>query len=564
MSQTEFLQTGPEHKNPFDDDRALRELLERKLPKNVWRDIQPGLQALGQRALDEIRPLGDACEQNNPRHLPYDAWGHRVDLVQTDPGWPALAAIAAQEGIVATAYERTHEEWSRLHQFVRVYLYNPYSAIFSCPLAMTDGAARLIDTYGDAQLKSRALPHLLSRDPATFWTSGQWMTERSGGSDLAGSETEARLEDGQWRLYGTKFFTSSATSPMAMTLARLPGAPSGSRGLSLFYVESGQAEGRWNNIEVLRLKSKLGTRALPTAEFRLHGTPATLVGGEGHGIKKIATLFNITRIHNAVCAVGLMSRAVALARDFSYKRSAFGRSLASMPLHLETLASMQVEYEGGLHLVMHIAELLGREETEVASPDEVAELRLLTPIAKLYTGKQGIAVASECIEALGGTGYMEDSGMPRLLRDGQTLAIWEGTTNVLSLDTLRAIQHDHAWEPFVRSVHSRLVGITAAELKASAARTQAALDMLNQYLPQAVAQGMDFVQAGARQFAYAVARVAIASLLLEHAEALLRQSRDKGQHAALSARRWCAQDLIPLAQADATHREESRILALDL
>ena len=564
MTQTEFLQTGPVHKNAFDDDRALRELLERKLPKNVWRDIQGGLHALGQRAIDEIRPLGDACEQNNPRHLPYDAWGHRIDLIQTDPAWNTLAGIAAQEGIVATGYERTHEEWSRLHQFVRVYLYNPYSAIFSCPLAMTDGAARLIDTYGDAELKSRALPRLLSRDPATFWPSGQWMTERSGGSDLAGSETEARQEGGQWRLYGTKFFTSAATSPMAMTLARLPGAPAGSRGLSLFYVESGQAEGRWNNIEVLRLKNKLGTRALPTAEFRLNGTPATLVGGEGHGIKKIATLFNITRIHNAVCAVGLMSRALSVARDFSYKRSAFGRSLASMPLHLETLATMQVEYEGALHLVMYIAELLGREETEVADPDEIAVLRLLTPIAKLYTGKQGIAVTSECVEALGGTGYMEDSGMPRWLRDAQTLAIWEGTTNVLSLDTLRAIEHDKAWEPYVRSVHGRLVGITAPELKASAARTQMGLDALNQYLPHAMGQGLDFIQGGARSFAYSVARVFVASLLLEHAEALLRQSKDKGQHAALTARRWCAQELTPLAQVDAVHREESRILALDL
>src|SRR5262249_16137895 len=139
-------------------------------------------------------------------------------------------------------------------------------------------------------------------------------------------------------------------------------APEGSRGLSLFYVELRDAAGRLQKIRVHRLKDKLGTRALPTAELTLEGTPARLVGGDGHGVRKIAALLNITRAYNASCAVGFMRRGLALARAYARQRRAFGKRLAELPLHVETLADLQVEYEAAFHLVFRLAELLGKEE----------------------------------------------------------------------------------------------------------------------------------------------------------------------------------------------------------
>src|SRR5207249_1007621 len=148
--------------------------------------------------------------------------------------------------------------------------------------------------------------------------------------------------------------------------------------------------------------------------------------------------------YNAVAAVSTMRRAIALARDYASRRVAFGKPLAEHPLHAETLAELEVEYRAGFHLAFHAGMLLGKDECESASEEEVQLLRLLIPLAKLYTGKQAVAVASEVVEAFGGAGYVEDTGIPRLLRDAQVLAIWEGTTNVLSLDVLRVMEKTDA------------------------------------------------------------------------------------------------------------------------
>src|SRR5690606_4112745 len=230
-----------------------------------------------------------------PVHIPYDPWGKRIDEIKVSDSWNQLHEIAAEEGIVAAGYERTQGEFSRLYQFAKLYLYHPSSAIYSCPLAMTDGAARLLELYGTEDMKERAYKFLTSRDPQTFWTSGQWMTERTGGSDVSGTSTIAKKEGDQYKLYGVKWFTSATTSQMAMTLARIEGDEK----LSLFYLELRDKSGELQNIQINRLKDKLGTKALPTAELTLSGTPATLVGEAGKGIKTISTLFNITRLYNA-------------------------------------------------------------------------------------------------------------------------------------------------------------------------------------------------------------------------------------------------------------------------
>ncbi len=231
-----FFQDGPILGNQYQDDAVLRAWLRARLPAEVLREIAPGLERLGGRAAGEMLAMAADAEARPPRHVPYDAWGRRVDRIETTWGWQALHRLAAEEGIVATAYERRQGPWSRLHQFIRLYLYNPSSAIASCPLAMTDGAARVLELHGDAELKERYLPHLLSRDPVEFWTSGQWMTERTGGSDVSGTTTVASLENGGYRLYGSKWFTSATDSRLAVTLARDEALDAEGK-LSLFLLE---------------------------------------------------------------------------------------------------------------------------------------------------------------------------------------------------------------------------------------------------------------------------------------------------------------------------------------
>ena len=548
---SEFFQDPPRLGNQYDDDALLRAYLRWRLPANMHAEIEPDLRRLGHRAVTDIFALGELAEASPPRHVPYDAWGRRVDRIETSDAWRELDGIAATEGIVATSYERAHGAHSRIDQFARLYLFAPSSALYSCPLAMTDGAARFLEVHGDESLQP-VLAHLISRDPNEFWTSGQWMTERTGGSDVGSTSTIARCEEGDtYSLHGSKWFTSATTSQVAMTLARIEGAPAGSHGLSVFLIKLRDGDGMLRNIRIERLKDKLGTRALPTAELTLQGTPAQLVGGTGDGIRKIATLFNVTRVYNAVAAVAGMRRAVALASDYARRRRAFGKSLIEHPLHLETLAEMQLELRAAFLLAFRVVELLGKEECGDATESELRLLRFLIPVAKLYTAKQAIAVASETLEAFGGAGYVEDSGIPRLLRDAQVLSIWEGTTNILSLDALRAMERNDVLAEWTSDVRRRLGGVKAGTLSSCTEQTLSAVQRIEQYAARSVGAGIEFQQAGARGFTFAVARTEAATLFLEHASAQVDHV------AATAAGRWCGRDLTPLLEADAKHRAGS-------
>lgn len=506
MANRDFFQQGPQLANTWRNDSFLQDTLKRLLPAEVFAGIAPGLDAFGERAAGEMLDYAADAERHPPVHVPYDPWGRRIDEIRVADGWKQLHRIAAEEGVVATAYERAHGEHSRIHQFARLYLYHPSSAICSCPLAMTDGAARVLELHGGEEFRS-AFERLTSRDPRNFWTSGQWMTERTGGSDVSGTSTIAEPDaDGNFRLHGTKWFTSATTSEMALALARI-GA---SEALSLFQLELRDAGGRLNHIEVHRLKDKLGTRALPTAELSLRGTPARLVGEPGKGIRTIATMLNITRLYNACCAAAQMRRAVMLAEDYARRRIAFGRPLIEQPLHAETLRAMEQETRVATLMIFHAAALLGRDETGKASEDERKLLRLMTPLVKLYTAKQAVAVCSEALEAFGGAGYIEDTGLPVLLRDAQVLAIWEGTTNVLALDLLRALGKDDSLPLFAAFVRERVTG---------KGKVDEALSQELENLPGLLA---DAPERNARRLAFAMARILGTALLAHHGHSALQ------------------------------------------
>ncbi len=309
-------------------------------------------------------------------------------------------------------------------------------------------------------------------------------------------------------------------------------------------IELRDSAGALRGIRVNRLKDKLGTRALPTAELTLDGAPAVLIGGdgEGDGIRKIATMFNVTRVYNAVAAVSGMRRALALAHDYATRRVAFGKTLIQQPLHAETLAELEMRVRASFMVAFRAVELMGKEECGEASDAERAMLRLITPVAKLYTAKQAVAVASEAIEAIGGAGYIEDTGLPRLLRDAQVLPIWEGTTNVLSLDVLRAIERAGALAPWLDDTRARLDAVEARasdSLRAAVAAARAAVDGIER---DAAAGSATMRERNARRLAFAIARVTGAGMLLEHA-AWLHGARNASSDEAISfARRWTMRD----------------------
>jgi acyl-CoA dehydrogenase len=520
VDQTGFFQQAPRLRDEWEDDLALRRYLERALPPEVLEEVAPSLAEMGHLAANDLKAWSDEMDSaaHEPRLRPFDAWGRRLDTVETSPLWDRIAAVGHEHGVIATAYERVHGEHSRVHQFALAYLYAPSSALFSCPLAMTDGAARTLLVHGDRELVERAVPRLTSRDPDHAWTSGQWMTERTGGSDVGLSETVAREEGGVWRLHGTKWFTSAVTADMALTLARPEGNGPGGRGLAMYYLEVRDAEGRLNGLRVLRLKDKLGTRQMPTAELALEGAAAHLVGPPDGGTRNITPMLTVTRLWNAVTAASGLRRGLALARDYAHRRVAFGRPLVEQPLHQATLAWLRVQHEASLQLAFRTVELLGREEAGVATEQDLLTLRLLLPVTKLLTGKQAVAGASEALETFGGAGYIEDTHLPVLLRDAQVLPIWEGTTNVLSLDTLRALRSDGVLTAAGREIRRAAETTTQAELATVGKLAVDAGDHAAAWLDRAIDAGPDALEHGARRFALTLGRALQAALLAEQAQ----------------------------------------------
>jgi alkylation response protein AidB-like acyl-CoA dehydrogenase len=407
--------------------------------------------------------------------------------------------------LVAQGYEEGLDQYTRIVNYLRELIFEGSGANVGCPVAMADGAARVLQRHlqnGGVSNESNsnlspeqrkvfqnAYDHLTSRDPQKGWTSGQWMTERIGGSDVSLSETiatysplpndatplcdpEEGIPLGPWSIDGFKWFSSATDSNMTILLAQTP------KGLSAFYAPmrrynpslvvsaTGVTGGtELNGVSISRLKNKMGTKSLPTAELELKGMRAWLVGKEGEGIKQIATILTITRVRSAVSALGCLSRGLTIARGYAEVRevgASRGRRmrLVDSPLHMRTLADLTVEHHAMMLLTFYSAYLLGLEEhpsSERAAPRSVAAitpspqlvtplLRVITPLLKAYVTKQAIPLIYACMESLGGVGYLENVeseqiNIARIFRDACVLNIWEGTTDVLGTDLIRALKH---------------------------------------------------------------------------------------------------------------------------
>ena len=418
--------------------------------------------------------------------------------------------------MVATGYDTPHGALSRPLQFLRLHLWEASCANVTCPSAMQDGAARLLQQHirgadfarlpeDQRRVFQDAFRRLTSRDPAAAWTSGQWMTERSGGSDVSLTETTAvhapsrgrpgladkheQLPLGPWSISGFKWFSSATDSGMTVLLAKTAAGGGsgggGGGGLSAFLAPMRRHDPsattlaglpdpdgtRLNGVRIQRLKSKHGTRPLPTAELVLEDMRGWLVGREGGGVREISTVLTLTRVHSAVAAVGCAGRALGVARAYARDREiGAGRGarvrLADSPLHMRTLAGMSAEYRGLMLLTFFTTYVLGLSEHPDAALDGRSAaltaltpppaciaplLRVLTQLTKAYVCKAGVPLVFSCMEALGGVGYLENEeqeylNISRLYRDVSVLPIWEGTTDVLSTDFVRALKHPKGGE----------------------------------------------------------------------------------------------------------------------
>ena len=560
-----FLQAEPQIPNLWADDDFLRAVLRSLGPQLLAdADFVSQVNELGNRCASrgDITQMGLLAERNCPRLTHYSAFGHRIDDLWVSPYWKQLQDVSAEYGLVATGYERRRfGDRARLAQFTKMYIFYAASACFSCPLAMTDGAARLLELYARSPDAEEKLRRLTSTDPREFITSGQHMTERTGGSDLAHSETIARrLDDGAYALTGYKFFTSAVSSEMAIVLARIVDdngqSTSGSRGLSCFLLplERDAETKQLKGIVVHRLKDKLGNRAVPTAELEYAECRGFLLGDAGRGVPVISCLFNLTRWQNAVHCVSSMRRVMATVQSHARLRSVFGAKLTEKPLHVEIVADMELETRAATLLVAHTSLLLGKEESNSHTKAEGSLLRLLTPLCKLYTAKQSIYVCSEGIECLGGVGFCEDSDMPRHFRDAQVTPVWEGTTNVLSLDVWRALGKESSLPIFLSDIR-RLCGSTFVT-EAVHAIESACVEI--ERAAAASSRDQKVLETSAREFAYSMARTYIAALFVHHATS----TRDAAD--AECARRWVSKHspLGPRGVFDQAHREMSLKIGL--
>jgi hypothetical protein len=269
-------------------------------------------------------------------------------------------------------------------------------------------------------------------------------------------------------------------------------------------------------MRIERLKDKLGTRKVPTAELTLEGARAELVGEPRNGTRRIEPMLVVTRAWNSVTSVAFMRRGLMLARSYAQQRRAFGSALEQLPLHVDTLAGLEAETRGAFLLAFELVELMGRLESGEIDDQQRALLRLITPIAKLLTAKQAVEVVGECIEAFGGAGYVEDTGLPALLRDTHVLPIWEGTTNVLSLDTLLRSELARGLPALRARMEECVQKLREPRLAAPAAKALAALAHAEQSLREH-ADGRS-AQASARRFAMTLGRALELALLVEHAE----------------------------------------------
>ncbi|MFI2206242.1 acyl-CoA dehydrogenase family protein [Streptomyces sp. NPDC020192] len=421
----------------FTADRALVEAVERYTYPGVLDEVRAELSVLGRASGSaQVQEWGARANENPPRLRTHDRYGHRIDEVAFDPAWHRLLGKGVGAGLTG-AWTRPAGHVRRAAGFL---VWTQVEAGNCCPLSMTHAAVPALRT--DPELAAEWEPRLTStvydpelrpaaQKPGALF--GMAMTEKQGGSDVRANTTEARplAEAGTYTLTGHKWFCSAPMSDGFLVLAQAPG------GLTCFLVPRVLADGTRNVFLLQRLKDKLGNRSNASAEVEFDGTWARRVGEEGRGVPAIIGMVAATRLDCALGSAGLMRQAVAQAVHHCAYREAFGGRLIDKPLMRNVLADLALESEAATALALRLAAAY-----DDGGERERAFLRLAVPAAKYWITKRCAPVAVEAAECLGGNGYVEESGLPRLVRESPLNSVWEGAGNVQALDVLRALQRE--------------------------------------------------------------------------------------------------------------------------
>jgi putative acyl-CoA dehydrogenase len=422
--------------NLFDQDRSLVEAVRREGAE--W--AEPQLQALGKVAgTSEALRWGDQANAHPPALRTHDRYGYRIDEVEFHPSWHRLMELSISHGIHALPW-REPRLGAHVTRGAMMLMISEVEAGHGCPVSMTFASVPALRAEADLTAEWEPWLTALDYDPRLVPPGdkagalcGMAMTEKQGGSDVRANTTRAEplASPGEYALTGHKWFCSAPMSDAFLVLAQAP------RGLTCFLLPRVLPDGTRNEFHIARLKDKLGNRSNASAEVELAGAWARRVGEEGRGVPAIIEMVNVTRLDCVLGSAGLIRRAVAEATHHAAHRRAFGRLLADQPVMRAVLADLCVESEAATVLAMRLA----RSVDESAAGDEDAALfrRIGVAVGKYHVCKTAVGVVAEALECLGGNGYVEESGMPRLYRETPLNSIWEGSGNVNALDVLRAL-----------------------------------------------------------------------------------------------------------------------------
>jgi alkylation response protein AidB-like acyl-CoA dehydrogenase len=488
--------TGSDHVAPdcagmdfFAADRGVQDLLRLYLDADTHAALLPHYQRLGRLAGGRLDELARTADRHPPVLHPRDRFGRDEDWIEYHPAYREMEAIAFGDFQFHAMSHRAgvlgrDRPLPPVAKYAFQYLFVQAEFGLMCPISVSDTSAHLIARFADPALRDFLLPRMLSPDLDTLWKGTQFMTEKAGGSDVGAIETEARNEDGAWRLHGEKWFCSHTDADVALMLARPAGAAAGTRGLALFALPRRLPDGSRNAYRIVRLKDKLGTRSMASGEIRLEGAFAWLVGDPEQGLKQMMEQVNLSRLSHGVRAAAMMRRCVNEARAAA-TRVAFGRAVIDFPLMRRQMMKLLVPAEQALSMAFATADAMGRAREGDA--DATAELRILTGLLKLRACRDNVTVATGAMEARGGNGYIEDWVNARLVRDAQVGLLWEGTSNINALDVItRAVQRAGAHRALEAMLMARLsalpeaVGAIAGRLRTALARACAAAERVEQ------------------------------------------------------------------------------------
>lgn len=447
----------------FLNDPTLQNLARLYLDDALCEAIWPQLEELGSRAANDLDDHAMLANRHPPILHQRDKYGQDRQWIEYHASYRALEQAAFGDfGLHAMSHRPTVKDRDRplpiFAKHLYTFLFNQAEFGLGCPINVTDSAAHVIRLFGSDDLKRKLLPRMLTTDLSELWQGAQFITEQEGGSDVGQVTTHAVCDQGEWRLFGDKWFCSNADADVAMILARPEGAARGTRGLALFAMPRTLDNGEPNRIRIVRLKDKFGTRSMASGELRMEGAFAYLVGDQNAGLKQMLEMINWSRLSNGVKSSALMRRAVHDATTVSKHRVVFGKTLMELPLAKRQLLKLRLASEQSMSMWAFVANQLDIvEQGGIGSNQANSIVRLATPILKMRVTRDARKVCGDAMEIRGGCGYIEDFVNPRLVRDAYLGSIWEGTSNIIAIDAIRrAINRNSCLAPLIAEFQDRL------------------------------------------------------------------------------------------------------------